>query len=76
MQIFLHRKSVPANPPNLLGSIGNLAMAGEQAEFTVEEMIRLLRARFTVETLIDLIAERLGLTGVDESSFSSKEYRA
>jgi hypothetical protein len=35
--------------------IGKLAHAGEQAGFTVEDMIRLLNAGLSVEALLDLI---------------------
>ena len=45
--------------PSLAVSVGKLAMAGEQAGFTVEQMIRLLKAGMTVETLLDVIERRL-----------------
>jgi hypothetical protein len=45
--------------PSLAASVCKLAMAGEQAGFTVEQMIRLLRAGMTVETLLDVIERRL-----------------
>ena len=44
---------------SLTVAIGKLAMAGEQAGFTVEHMIQLLNSGLTVETLIELIAWRL-----------------
>ena len=40
-------------------AIGKLAIAGEQAGFTVEQMIDLLNSGIAVETLIELIAWRL-----------------
>jgi hypothetical protein len=43
----------------LVSSIAKLAMAGEQAGFTVEQMIQLLNAGLGVESLVDLIAWRL-----------------
>lgn len=45
--------------PSLAASVCKLAMAGEQAGFTVEQMIRLLNAGVTVETLMDIIERRL-----------------
>ena len=41
------------------GSIAKLAMAGEQAGFTVEQMIRMLNAGVTIETLLRIIELRL-----------------
>jgi len=46
--------------PSLVSAIGKLAIAGEQAGFSVEQMIRLLDEGLTVETLLDLISWRLG----------------
>jgi hypothetical protein len=43
----------------LFGAIIKLARAGEQAGFTVEEMIELLKTGVSVETLLDLICCRL-----------------
>jgi hypothetical protein len=40
-----------------------LAIAGEQAGFSLEDMISLLNAGLTVENLLDLIERRL--TGVE-----------
>jgi hypothetical protein len=39
----------------LIGAIRKLALAGEQAEFSVEEMIELLETGVSVETLLDLV---------------------
>jgi hypothetical protein len=44
---------------SLVRAIGKLAMAGEQAGFTIEQMIDLLNAGLAVETLLELIAWRL-----------------
>lgn len=41
---------------SLVIAISKLAVAGEQAGFTVEQMIQLLDAGLSVESLIDLIA--------------------
>jgi len=45
--------------PSLAASVCKLAMAGELAGFSVEQMIRLLKAGMTVETLLDVIERRL-----------------
>lgn len=45
--------------PSLQASIFKLAIAGEQAGFSVEDMIHLLNAGLTVETLLNLIELRL-----------------
>ncbi len=47
----------------LLSAIGKLAIAGEQAGFTVEQMIGLLNAGIDIETLVHMITERLSLQG-------------
>ena len=43
----------------LMTAIGKLAIAGEQAGFTLEQMIEMLNAGLTVESLLELIAWRL-----------------
>lgn len=43
----------------LTSGIAKLAMTGQQAGFSIEQMIQLLNAGLTVETLVDLIAWRL-----------------
>jgi hypothetical protein len=43
----------------LYSAICKLAIAGERAGFTVEQMIGLLNAGLTVESLVDMIEERL-----------------
>ena len=40
----------------LIGAIRKLAPSGEQAWFTVEEMIELLKTGVSVETLLDLVS--------------------
>lgn len=45
--------------PTLVSGIAKLAAAGQQAGFTLEQMIGLLNAGLGVEGLIDLIAWRL-----------------
>lgn len=44
---------------SLMIAIGKLAIAGEQAGFTIEQMIDLLNSGLAVESLLDLIAWRL-----------------
>ena len=43
----------------LVGAIRKLALAGERAGFTVEEMIELLNTGVSVETLLNLISLRI-----------------
>ena len=45
--------------PSLVLAISKLAAAGEQAGFTLEQMIELLDAGLTVESLVELISLRL-----------------
>lgn len=45
--------------PSLVLAISKLAAAGEQAGFTLEQMIELLDHGLEVETLVDLIRMRL-----------------
>lgn len=45
--------------PSLQASVFKLAMAGEQAGFTIDQMIRMLNAGVTVEGLLRVIALRL-----------------
>jgi hypothetical protein len=40
----------------LIGAIRKLALPDEQVEFSVEEMIELLKTGVTVETLLDLVS--------------------
>jgi hypothetical protein len=44
---------------SLVAAIGKLAIAGEQAGFSLEQMIELLDQGLTVETLLDLNSWRL-----------------
>jgi hypothetical protein len=46
--------------PSIAQSVCKLALAGEQAGFSVEGMIQMLNAGITVKTLLDLIEWRLG----------------
>jgi hypothetical protein len=45
--------------PSLLAAVGKLAVAGEQAGFSLEQMIEFLNHGLSVETLLDLISWRL-----------------
>ena len=45
--------------PSLLRAVRKLAIAGEQAGFSLEQMIELLDAGLNVETLLELITWRL-----------------
>lgn len=76
MHLLSHANtSLPNNGADLLRSVGKLAIAGERAGFTIEQMIRVLNAGFTVECLIDLIVERLDQMGLVDSDAAGKEYR-
>ena len=45
--------------PKLVAAIGKLAIAGEQAGLSIEQMIQMLNDGLRVETLVDLITWRL-----------------
>lgn len=53
---------------SLMVAIGKLAVAGEQAGFSIEQMVELLDSGFPVEALLELIAWRLDGT---QSAFST-----
>jgi len=50
---------------SLLRAVGKLAIAGEQAGFTLEQMIELLSEGLSVKSLLGLIS--LGLAGTETS---------
>jgi len=54
--------------PVIMTAIQNLALAGEQAEFTVQRMIQMLQTGATVETLLSLIELRLCPSAASPSS--------
>jgi hypothetical protein len=58
--------------PSLQRSICKLAMAGEQAGFTVEQMIQMLNASVTVEGLLRLIQWRFKPTPVFPRSIRTR----
>jgi hypothetical protein len=55
----------------LIRAIYKLAIAGEQAGFSVEEMIELLTTGVRVETLLDLVCSRLDCSIV-EAKFTTQ----
>ena len=55
--------------PSLISAVDKLAIAGERAGFTVEQLIRLLNAGLTVDALLGIIAMRL--TANDQFSASN-----
>jgi hypothetical protein len=57
--------------PSLVCAIYKLAMAGEQAGFSVEQMIQLLNSGLSVEALLELIAWRLEGRPLSRVTFSS-----
>jgi hypothetical protein len=52
----------------ILSGMQKLVLAGQQAGFTIDQMIDLLNAGLTVETLLDLIELRLSSTPSTSSS--------
>jgi hypothetical protein len=52
----------------IMTAVEKLVLAGEQAGFSVEEMIQLLQTGATVETLLQLIEWRLSPTVVEPRS--------
>ena len=46
--------------PSTAQTVYKLAMVGEQAGFSLEQMIQMLNAGMTVQTLLNLIEWRLG----------------
>jgi len=59
--------------PSLISAIDKLAIAGERAGFTVEQLIRLLNAGLTVDGLLQIIAARLAAE--DQWSAADAEIR-
>jgi len=45
--------------PSLLTAVAKLAIAGDQAGFSVEQLIQLLNAGISIEAVLDLIALRV-----------------
>jgi hypothetical protein len=60
--------------PSLLGAIGKLAIAGEQAGFSIEQMIQILNAGFSVEDLLGLIDRRLDPTPESVNSSATSRW--
>lgn len=59
--------------PNLEESIAKLAILGEQAGFTIEQMIGLLSAGLSAATLLDLITWRLEISSSEAKNVSLSE---
>jgi hypothetical protein len=55
--------------PSLEIAVAKLAIAGEQAGFTLEQMIELLNGGLSVASLLDLIQYRLSVRGPSSSGF-------
>ena len=58
--------------PSTAQTVYKLAMAGEQAGFSLEQMIQILNSGVSVETLLHLIEWRLG--AVDPSPARSSRW--
>jgi hypothetical protein len=50
--------------PSLVSAVNKLAIAGQQAGFSLEQMIELLNSGLTVLTLLDLISWRLNASQI------------
>jgi len=61
--------------PDIVRSIGKLIIAGEQAGFTIEEMIELLNGGLTMAALLDLIGTRLQAMDLFVGDPARKEHR-
>ena len=61
--------------PSIEQSIYKLALAGEQAGFSVEQMIQMLNAGLTVETLLHLIEWRLDAGRQDATPAAARSSR-
>jgi hypothetical protein len=57
--------------PTLITAVNKLAMAGEQAGLSLEQMIEMLNSGLNVATLLDLISWRLNGCQVPAPSRSS-----
>ena len=53
---------------SLIKAVGKLAVAGEEAGLSVEQMIEMLNGGVSVETLIELISRRLDLLQASKRS--------
>jgi hypothetical protein len=60
--------------PSVAASVFKLAVAGEQAGFTVEQMIEFLNAGITMETLLNLIEWKLSSAQINPSEFRSSRW--
>ena len=58
----------------MLASVSKLAMAGESAGFSVEQMIELLNAGVSIEALLQMIAWRLD-AGIGKAETKSSAAR-
>ena len=59
MRAILNLNEVTAMNVQLLTALSKLVVAGEQAGFSVDELIRLLNAGIGMEDILNLIALRL-----------------
>jgi hypothetical protein len=66
-EVSMATQSVPA-------SVFKLALAGEQAGFTIEQMIEFLNAGITVETLFRIIEWKLTHAPVEASQLRSSQW--
>jgi len=60
---FLQFRGWQMEKPSVIRAVYKLSVAGEQAGFSLEQMILLLNAGVSVETLLHLIEYRLNAAG-------------
>ena len=60
--------------PSVAASVFKLALAGEQAGFTIEQMIALLNSGLTVETLLLVIEWKLTQAPIEPSQLRSSRW--
>jgi len=62
--------------PALLSGVSKLAIAGERAGFTIDQMIRILNTGCSVEELVDLIEYCLQKQSVQHCAKGCRTYTA
>jgi len=60
--------------PSVAASVFKLVMAGEQAGFTIEQMMELLKAGMPVATLLRLIERRLTPAQIETCQLQSSRW--
>jgi hypothetical protein len=58
----------PLPHPGLVSAVSKLALVGQRAGFSIDEIIRMLNGGLTVEELLELIELRLEKTATSDMS--------